>query len=87
MKEEKADCLDFVLITPTVFRVWMNEVVPHAVSELIARGANLDSIPDERGRVEEDGSLTIYVDLPGGIEVKMSVPPDQWDWKGGDNDD
>lgn len=75
---EEIDDLDLVLLTPAVVRAWVNEVVPRAVSLLIAAGMSPDSIPDERGRVETDGSLTIYVSLPGGGEVGMSVPPSQW---------
>ncbi len=80
MKKNKIDDLDLVLLTPAVVRAWVLEVVPRAMSLLAAAGVSPDSIPDERGRVEADGSLTIYVALPGGTEVSMSVPAGQWAW-------
>ena len=78
---KKIDDLDLVLLTPEVVRVWKFEVAPRAAAMCAAAGIKPTQIPDERGRVEEDGSLTIYVALPGGGEVGMSVPPDHWAWK------
>lgn len=77
---EEIDDLDLVLLTPAVWRAWAFEVAPRAAALLAAAGYT-GPIPDERGRVEADGSLTIYVALPGGGEVGMSVPSGQWAWK------
>lgn len=71
--------LDLVLITPEVLRAWRDEVAPQAARLLIAAGYS-GPIPDERGRVEADGSLTIFVTLAGHGEVGMSVPHDHWTW-------
>jgi hypothetical protein len=76
---EEIDDLDLVLLTPAVVRAWSDEVAPRAARLLAAAGYR-GPIPDERGRVEEDGTLTIYVALPGGGEVSMSVPAGQWAW-------
>ena len=77
---DEIDDLDFVLLTPAVVRAWKEEIAPRAARELATAGYT-DSIPDEQGRVEADGSLTIFVALPGGVEVTMSVPAGQWAWK------
>lgn len=37
-------------------------------------------IPDEKARIENDGSLTIFVGLPIG-EVSLRVPPGQWAYR------
>lgn len=41
------------------------------------RGKTL-SIPDERARVNDDGTLTIFVNIPGIIDVSMDVPAENW---------
>lgn len=78
---EEIDDLDLVLLSPAAWRAWAYGVAPRAAEVAAALGLQPDQIPIERGRVEEDGSLTIYVVFPNGIEVNMSVPPDQWAWK------
>lgn len=45
---------------------------------------NLLVIPsDERVRLNGDGSITIFVDIPGGVikETSMNVPKGQWRYK------
>ena len=37
-----------------------------------------EDIPIERGRIEDDGSLTIYVSVPGVLDVDMTVTLDHW---------
>ncbi len=39
------------------------------------------NIPDEQGRLESDGSLTIFVSLPNDVEVSMNVPKGHWAWR------
>jgi len=77
---KEIDDLDLVLLTPAVVREWTDEIAPRAAALLAASGYQ-GPIPDERGRVEEDGSLTIYVALPGGAEIGMSVLSLEWAWK------
>ncbi|OGG52472.1 hypothetical protein A2851_05550 [Candidatus Kaiserbacteria bacterium RIFCSPHIGHO2_01_FULL_53_29] len=38
------------------------------------------NVPLEQGRLEADGTLTIFVELPTGIEVAMNVPKGHWAW-------
>lgn len=66
-----------VLISPAVYRAWL-EVVSNAVPRLLAAGIDPRQLPDEQGRIEDDGSLTIFVVLPNGGEVSMPVPKGQW---------
>jgi hypothetical protein len=81
MSDENVIDLDEVLISPVAFREY------HEFAKRIARALgesglmpNPENIPDEQGRVEADGSLTIFVRLPNGIEVSMRVPKEHWQW-------
>jgi hypothetical protein len=38
----------------------------------------LSRIPDESGRIEDDGSLTIFGALPDGSEASLTVLPGEW---------
>jgi hypothetical protein len=37
-----------------------------------------ERIPDEQGRIEDDGNLTIFVALPDGREIALRVPREHW---------
>jgi hypothetical protein len=81
MTEREIDDLDLVLISQAVWNKWVHEVAPK-VAKLMARAhIHPNQVPEEQGRVEEDGSLTIFVRFPDGKEVGMRVPPGQWAWK------
>ncbi|HCM36984.1 MAG: hypothetical protein A3J30_03515 [Candidatus Wildermuthbacteria bacterium RIFCSPLOWO2_02_FULL_47_9c] len=70
--------LDQVNISPVVLAVW-DELARH-IGELAARyGISSKEIPDERARIEGDGSLTIFVELPRLGEVSLRVPPAHWE--------
>ena len=70
--------LDHILLTPRAVNIWM------ALAEHVARaiqGLEIDpsTIPDEQARVEEDESLTIFVELPDGKgEISLSILPEHW---------
>jgi hypothetical protein len=71
--------LDEVLITPAVWRAWHARTQRAAL--MLRRtmpDTPSDDIPDEMGRVEVDGRLTIFVPLPDGSEIAMTVPPGAW---------
>ena len=74
--------LDLVNISPSVYWAW-NKLARQAVKNMAARGVRFrpEEIPDEAGRLETDGSLIIFVALPGGEEVSLRVPPDEWSWR------
>jgi len=69
------------LITPAAFRAY-REFAERALVALAEAGITVDpkAIPDEQGRVEADGSLTIFVEIPNVGEVSMSIPKGQWAW-------
>ena len=83
MSHQDEDTLSRVMITASVAQRW-SEHARTTFSELAARGALpvVTTIPDERVRVEPDGSLTMYVQIPEGIEVSMRVEPGEWGWMG-----
>jgi len=74
--------LDLVNISPSVYQRW-HEIARRAVEDLAARGVTIRpaDIPDEEGRLEDNGSFAIFVVLPNGEEVNMRVPPGQWAWR------
>jgi hypothetical protein len=59
------------MITPVVWRAW-HALVARSLPRL--QGLDPAAIPDEAGRIEPDGSLTIFVPLPNGSEIVMPVP-------------
>lgn len=71
------DVLDKVVISPQVYKRWA----------MVARAAvshyphlDPDDIPLEKARVEPDGRLVIYVEMPDGSEVSMHLHPSEWRW-------
>ncbi len=74
--------LDAVALTPAAVAAYRD------LAERVARALSLGGIvrdaanlPDERARMESDGSLTVYVTLPEGKgEVSMTILPGQWGW-------
>lgn len=73
--------LDLVFVEPEVIQAWKNEVAPRLVELFIILGVPLESVPLERGKIEEDGTLFVYVSLPTVGRVGMRVPSSQWAWK------
>ena len=71
--------LDQVNISPAVHNAWQG--MARSIADIVRRlGISPDEIPDEKARIEDDGSLTIFVELPIG-EVSLRVPPDQWAYR------
>ena len=74
--------LDAVALTPAAVAAYRE------FAEQVARALSLSGIvsdaadlPDERVRMEGDGSLTVYVTLPEGKgEISMTIPPGHWGW-------
>jgi hypothetical protein len=67
--------LDTVLISAATWCAW-DAVVRRSLPQF--RGLDPRDIPDEQGRIASDGSLTIFVALPGGREIALNVPPGEW---------
>ena len=79
MDDESVVDLDETLISPVMFRAYQ-AFAERVAATLVGSGVDPRSIPDEQGRIEANGSLTIFVQLPNGIEVSMSVPKEHWAW-------
>lgn len=71
--------LDDVLLSCDVVKAWVAFAKP-SVEALVKSGKLVDtsSIPDERARINSDGTLTIFVTIPNCAEFSMVVPADQW---------
>lgn len=72
--------LDEILLSKNAVRSWA-EVANIAARAILARGKTSEDIPDERARVEEDGSLTIYVVVADVGEFSLKISRDQWGYR------
>lgn len=79
------DTLSRVALTPDAFERWHKLASdPRTLAKL--DGVNPSRVPDELARVEADGSLTIYLAIPGNRgEISMRVEPNEWAWQGPQN--
>ena len=72
--------LDDVMISPAAFGAW-NEFAKRIAEQIRLLGVTDPSqVPDEQGRVNPDGSLTIFITLPNS-EVSMTVPKEHWAYR------
>lgn len=70
--------LDKVLFSEEAVAAWMS-IVPRVALAFQAVGICPEEIPDEQARIESDGSLTIFMEIPGGRgEVSLTIPPGAW---------
>ena len=72
--------LDGIMLSSAATSAWheMASRVATALQHISrVRGAT-PSIPDERARVNDDGTLTIFVNIPDAICVSMDVPAGHW---------
>ena len=74
MEEIDLDCVN---ISPAAYQAWQ-EIAKRVA--IIASQLHIESeeIPDEKARVEDDGSLSVFVQLSIG-DVSLRVPPGQWE--------
>ena len=72
--------LDEVMLSTSAVTAWheMAARVAPALQQIGKMRRETLSIPDERVRVNDDGTLTIFVNVPGAINVSMDVPAGQW---------
>lgn len=74
--------LDLVVLTPAAFAAWQETAQRWAMAfgEMAARSRAIDphSIPDERARINDNGTLTIFVNVSGVMSVEMDLPASQW---------
>ena len=71
--------LDDIVLSPRVVDEWLAKAAD-AVRELEGR-VTIASIPDERARVNDDGTLTIFVEIPDILTISMEVPVGQWTYQ------
>ena len=65
-----------VTLTPAAVAAW-RETCAKAIAVLRAQGRDIgDAV--EQARVEDNGSLTIFVRLPDGGELACNLPPAEW---------
>ncbi|MBI2356068.1 MAG: hypothetical protein HYV13_02595 [Candidatus Doudnabacteria bacterium] len=70
--------LDELLLSPRAVFGWLAKVRESAVA---LEGVNPQLIPDERARINDDGTLTIFVEIPGIITISMEVPRGDWAYR------
>lgn len=72
--------LEDVMISPRAHSAWQ-EFARRVAAQLRLLGVTDPSqVPDEQGRINPDGTLTVFVTLPNG-EVSMEVPKEQWAYR------
>lgn len=75
--------LDAVMLSEAAVAAWHEMAGRFAVAlQYIGkmRGKEIP-IPDERARVNDNGTLTIFVSIPGTTELTMDVPADHWSYR------
>lgn len=75
--------IDEVLLTPRAYETWMAwaATIPERLYAATGRLPDSATIPDEAGMVHEDGSLEVFVDIPGYSRIGMVIPPEEWSWR------
>ena len=74
------DILEQTNITIDAYERWQ-ELCIQAVHQLKKHNFTSTDIPDEQGKILDDGSLLIFVELPVGGKIEMKVPPGKWAWR------
>ena len=74
---------DKVNLSPAAVKAWqeMCDQIAIAIGYMAEMGREIPPIPDERARINDDGSLTIFVEIPDIMSVSMNVPADQWEYR------
>lgn len=76
--------LDDVVSSAAALAAW-SAVAEKAAALCVALGVPREQWPEEQARLNADGSLTIWVDVPapsgGSASLEMRVPPGQWQWR------
>ena len=70
--------LDDVLLSPAAVAAWQ-EMAVRIASAL--QGVQPSDIPDEKACINDNGTLTIYVKIPGNADISLDVPTDQWAYR------
>ena len=75
--------LDSILLSPDAVAAWheMAGRFAEAIKQLEKMRGSPISIPDERARANENGTLTIFVQIPDALQVSMEVPRGHWSYQ------
>jgi hypothetical protein len=76
--ESRIDDLGKVMLSVDAVQRW-SDMAGEVVEFMKKNGVTkLSQIPDECGRIEDDGSFTLYIVAPNGKEFSMRIQPDEW---------
>jgi len=79
------DVLPRIFLTEFASMLW-SKAINEALGQMNHKdltGPYIDSIPDEQAYANDDGTLTIWVRLPGKKvrKVEATIPAEHWWWK------
>jgi hypothetical protein len=69
--------IDGVAFSQRAIDRWVDECEA-IVRKLLAQGVALEDMPAEQGRENTDGSFTVFVVAPNGVELGIVIPPGDW---------
>ena len=76
--------LEKISISLDVYGTWKNHVTKKVIEWYQKTGRlkniKLSEIPDEQFRVLENGDGEIFLKMPDGVEITLSVPKEHWVW-------
>ncbi len=70
--------LESVMISPLAYRNWM-KVADEAAQKVVRAGGKPEDVPIEQGQVNDDGTLTIFVEVAG-HRIEAVIPQGHWQW-------
>lgn len=71
--------LDTVMVSEDIAMAWF-KLAEMEAEKLQARGY-AGTIPDEQAVLNEDGTLTIFVNIPEFKKISIEVPEEHWQWR------
>ena len=78
MKGPVGDTLDRVLLSRVAYDRW--NALATEVAKTLPATMDLATIPDERARAISGGRLLIWVDLPDGKKIQLTLEKEEWAW-------
>jgi hypothetical protein len=75
--------LDGIILSEAAVVAWheMAGKVAIALQHIGKMREKIISVPDERVKVNDNGTLTIFVNIPDVIDISMDVPADHWSYQ------
>ena len=72
--------IDDVIISEQAEKAWIAHMLEVAKSGVL-KGLKEKDIPDEDTRLNKDGDLEIFIEIPNRVEISMKVPKEHWKFK------